>query len=302
MKSNRVRAARGKLAASMAVFGTISLFVKHISMPSAEIALFRAVIAIVILFFFHRIATGTFSLPVPRRELLPMLLSGAAMGFNWVLLFEAYRYTTVSVATLSYYFAPVLVMVLSPLLFHEHTNRKQRICFLFSTVGLVLVINVGKISFGDRNWIGILFGLGAAGLYASVMLLNKFCKHTRGLDRTLVQFAAAIVVLLGYVLLTSGITITTLDRTGLWNLLILGTVHTGFCYCLFFSGIKELPGQEAAILTYIDPFVSILVSVFLLHEPMTALQCLGGVLILGFTLLNELDLPLPARSTSTAKK
>lgn len=302
MEFKPLRAARVKLIAAMAIFGTISLFVKHIPMPSAEIALFRAVIAIVILFLFRWISSGSCFLPNLAGEWIPMLLSGVAMGFNWVFLFEAYRYTTVSVATLSYYFAPVIVIVLSPLLFHEHISRKQRICFLLSTVGLILVINVGQVSLENRNWIGILFGLGAAGLYASVMLLNKFCKRTSGLDRTLVQFAAAIVVLLIYVLFTSGITITELDRSGLFHLLILGIVHTGMCYCLFFSAIKDLPGQEAAILAYIDPFVSILISVFLLHERMTVLQGLGGVLILGFTLLNELEITLPSRFISPAKK
>lgn len=300
METRHLHAARLKIIAAMAIWGTISLFVKHIAMPSAETALFRAAIAIVILLLFKLVTGGKFNREDVRRELIPLLLSGAAMGFNWVLLFEAYRYTTVSVATLSYYFAPVIVMVLSPILFHEHTTWKQRICFILSTLGLVLVINVGEISLGDKNLTGILFGLGAASLYASVMLLNKFCKRVGGIDRTIIQFAAAIAVLLVYVLLTSGITVMTLDSTGLVNLLILGTVHTGICYCLFFSAVRDLPGQEAAILSYIDPFVSILVSVFILYESMTVLQIVGGVLILGFTLLNEIDLK-PAKKAESSK-
>ena len=299
METRHLHTARLKVTAAMAIWGTISLFVKHIAMPSAETALFRAAIAIVILLLFKLATGGNFNREDVRRELLPLLLSGAAMGFNWVLLFEAYRYTTVSVATLSYYFAPVIVMVLSPILFHEHTTWKQRICFILSTLGLVLVINVGEISLGDKNLTGILFGLGAASLYASVMLLNKFCKRVSGIDRTVIQFAAAIAVLLVYVLLTTGITVMALDSTGLVNLLILGTVHTGVCYCLFFSAVRDLPGQEAAILSYIDPFVSILVSVFILHESMTALQIAGGALILGFTLLNEIDLK-PVKQTKSS--
>ena len=297
LKPNRLRIARGKLITTMVIFGTLSLFVKKISMPSAEIALFRAVIALIILLIFKRLADGRFSSLNLQKEWFPLLLSGVTMGANWVLLFEAYRYTTVSVATLSYYFAPVLVAVLSPFLFHEHASWKQRVCFLFSTIGLVLVINVGQLSFGDRNVTGILFGLGAACCYASVILLNKFCKHVGGIDRTILQFFSAIIILLVYVLLTSGITITSLDRTGILNLLILGTIHTGFCYCLFFTAVKELPGQESAILSYVDPLVSILVSVFLLHEKITGLQCIGGALILGFALLNELDPKLPKNIT-----
>ena len=72
-------------------------------------------------------------------------------------------------------------------------------------------------------------------------------------------------------------------------LLVVGLVHTGITYCLYFSSLKELPGQETAILSYIDPLVAVLVSVLLLHEPMTMPQLIGGALILGFTVWNELE-------------
>ena len=68
---------------------------------------------------------------------------------------------------------------------------------------------------------------------------------------------------------------------------MVGLVHTGVTYCLYFSSLKELPGQKAAILSYLDPLVAVLVSVLVLGEQMTALQAVGGLLILGFTLWNE---------------
>ena len=71
-------------------------------------------------------------------------------------------------------------------------------------------------------------------------------------------------------------------------LLIVGLVHTGIVYCLYFASLKELPGQNAAILSYIDPLVAVILSVCLLEEDLTAAQIVGGILILGFTLYNEL--------------
>ena len=222
---------------------------------------------------------------------LGRLLSGAAMGVNWILLFEAYRYTSVSVATLSYYFAPVIVTLGCPILFHEKLTGKKFLCFVMSTLGLVLITGIGDTR-GSDDLKGILFGLGAAVFYATVILLNKSIHQVEGIHRTFLQFLSAIVVLIPYVLSTNGITLSSLNAVGWVNLLIVGLVHTGITYCLYFSSLKELPGQEAAILSYIDPLVAVLVSVTLLGESMTAMQVIGGALILGFTLLNELS-PVP---------
>ena len=136
---------------------------------------------------------------------------------------------------------------------------------------------------------GILFGLGAAAFYATVILLNKFIKNVDGIHRTFLQFLAAILILVPYVAVNSGVNIGSLNGTGWVCLLIVGLVHTGVTYCLYFSSLKELPGQKAAILSYIDPLVAVLVSVLLLGEKMTLWQLVGGGLILGFTLWNEVS-------------
>jgi len=274
------------MAVAMFIFGTLAPFVRNINVSSAELALYRAVLALVPVGLYLLITKQTLPLKQVKKELLLLLLSGAAMGINWILLFQAYRFTTVSVATLSYYFAPVLVMIVSPLLFKEKLTAKQGVCFAMSTVGLVLITGVG--GGGGQDLLGILFGLGAAVFYASVMLLNKFIKGVAGLHRTFIQFLAAIIVLVPYVALSGGFTLSGLDSVGWANLLIVGLVHTGLTYCMYFSALKELPGQKAAILSYIDPLVAVLVSILWLGEDMQPAHILGGALILGFTLWSEL--------------
>lgn len=283
-----VKKSRLMIAASMTIFGTIALFVRSISVTSAEIALYRAALATVLLGGFF-LATGSkIDLRAIRKELPLLLLSGTAMGINWILLFEAYRYTTVSVATLSYYFAPVIVTLVCPILFKEKMGAKQWVCFVMSTVGIVLITGIGDLSGSNRHFTGILFGLGAAVLYATVVLLNKFIKGVSGAHRTFLQFAAALLTLLPYVLLTSGFTLGNLDASGWISLLVVGIVHSGIAYCLYFSALKDIPGQEAAILSYIDPLVAVAVSVFVLGEQLMLTQLIGGILILGFTLYNEI--------------
>ena len=283
-----MKSSRAMLIASMTIFGTLGPFVRSISVSSGELALYRAILAGLLIAVYLLVTRQSIPFTKIRRSLPLLLISGVAMGFNWILLFEAYKYTTVSVATLSYYFAPVIVTAVCPFLFREKLTRRQLLCFVMSTLGIVLITGIGDLSAGANHIKGIAFGLGAACLYATVILLNKYIKGVQGLHRTFLQFCSAAVVLVPYVAFTDGCNLGTFDTKGWLCLAAVGVVHTGITYCLYFSSLKELPGQKAAILSYIDPLVAVLCSVLLLHEDMKITQIIGGAMILGFTLWNEL--------------
>lgn len=284
----RKKSSRLMLVSAMAIFGTLAPFVRNIGVSSAELSLYRALLAAAMIGLFL-LATGR-KLPVKnlKKELALLMVSGACMAVNWILLFEAYKYTTVAIATLSYYFAPVLVTVASAFLFREKLTKKNILCFLMSTLGIVIITGITNLGGGSNNGMGILCGLGAAVLYAGCILLNKFIKGVGGIERTFLQFLAAIIVMVPYVALTGSITIGNLDMSGWICLLIIGLVHTGITYCMYFTAVEHIPGQAVAILSYIDPLVAVIVGVAVLGEPLTESQIIGGVLILGFTLWNEL--------------
>ncbi len=280
---------RIKLLTAMLIFGSIAVFVKNIPLPSAEIALFRAYLAIAVIGLVLILKKTNPVKGLDRKTLLFLLLSGTAMGFNWILLFEAYNYTTTSIATLCYYFAPVLVTVLCPFLFREKMTLKQIVCFTASTVGVILIVGVSGGGGGDPLT-GVLLALSAAVLYATVVLFNKGIRGVDGISRTFLQFCAAALVLTPYVALTGGFEIGGIDTRGLIFLIAVGVIHSGLAYCLYFSALAHMPGQEASLLSYADPLLAVILSVTLLSEPITVWQILGGVLILGFSLLNELEL------------
>ena len=273
---------------SMFIFGTIALFVKYVPLSSGEIALFRAVLAAILIGLYLLITKKKIGIKNIKKELPLIIASGMAMGFNWIFLFEAYKYTTVSVATLSYYFAPVIVTVMCPIIFKEKMCLRQWLCFIFSTIGIALITGLGDLSSTSNHFIGILYGLGAAVLYASVILINKSIHTIEGIQRTFLQFLAAISILIPYVLLTSGINLSNLNYTGIVCLLVVGLIHTGITYCMYFSSLKDMKGQSVAILSYIDPLVAVIISVVILHETITIYQIIGGLLIIGFTLWNEI--------------
>ncbi len=287
MKSTKQ--ARFSIILSMVIWGTLAPFVRNIPVSSGELALYRAILATMMLSFYLLRTKQSICLRSLGKELYYLLFSGIAMGFNWILLFEAYKYTTVAISTLSYYFAPVIVTIASPFLFKEKITVRQVLCFAMATLGLTLVIGITNLGRSGNDAIGIAFGLGAAALYATVILLNKHIKGVSGIHRTFLQFLAAILVLIPYVGFTGGVNLSQLNTVGWICLLVVGFVHTGITYCLYFSSVKEIPGQEAAILSYVDPLVAVVIGIVLLSEPLSWQQLVGGSMILGFTLWNELD-------------
>ena len=273
---------------SAVVFGTIGVFKRHIPLSASQVALYRAVMAVMVLGGYLLLSGQKIIGHGLKKKLPLLLLSGGAMDFNWVLLFEAYTHTTVSAATLAYYLGPLLAAILCPLLFKERMNGRQWVCVLISALGLALITGFGDPAAASNHLLGVGLGLGAAALYASVMLLNKAIDGVPALQRTLLQFVAASLVLLPYTMLTDSPAPAPMTAGNWAALITLGVIHTGIIYCLYFSALRQLPGQQAAILSYIDPLTAVLLSVFLLGEGMTEIQILGGAMILGGALGNEI--------------
>lgn len=278
-----------KLTASMAIFGTVGIFVKYIPMPSSVIASIRGLGGMLFLLLLTLISGKTISKKSIKKNLPILLFSGAFIGINWILLFESYRYTSVATATLCYYLAPVIVILLSPLVLKEKLTLRKLLCVLGALVGMFFVSGVaenGIPSFSEIK--GVLLGIGAAAFYATVIMLNKKLKDIESNDRTLVQLGVAGAAILPYALLTENISEIKLDTTAVILLAVVAIVHTGISYVLYFGSIKELSTQTVAIFSYIDPIVAILLSALFLKESMTVYGVIGAVLILGSTLISEL--------------
>lgn len=275
---------------SMVIFGTIGLFTRNIDISSSELSLYRAILATLFLGFYLAVSKKRIDFNAVKKQIPLLILSGIALAFNWIFLFESYKHTAISVATLTYYFAPVIVTVASSVIFKEKLSPLKIMCFVMSAVGMVFIIDPQNIISGAVNPEGVLFGLLAAIFYATVIILNKYIKHVESIERNLLQFIVVIVILTPYVLLTDGFNLGELHGIGIVSILILGFVHTGFTYCIYFKSVSALPGQETAILSYIDPLVAVIISFLVFKETMTVSQIIGGIMILGFTLLNELPI------------
>ena len=285
-----------KLTLSMVIFGTIGIFRRYIPLPSSLVAMTRGLTGMLFLLLVMLLRKRGMNRAAVRRKLGMLCLSGAAIGVNWILLFEAYNYTSVATATLCYYLAPMFVILASPLVVGERLTAKKLICVLAALLGMVFVSGVLESGGGSSDLKGVLLGLGAAVLYASVVLMNKQLGDVPAYDRTIVQLGSSAAVLLPYVLLTEDMGALTFTPNTIGLLLVVGIVHTGIAYALYFGSLMQLKAQTAAILSYIDPVVAVLLSALVLREHMSLLSGLGAVLVLGAAVVSE----LPSRRKKAA--
>lgn len=273
---------------AMGIFGTIGIFIKYIPLSSAMIAFCRGLLGVAFLAAVMLLTRKKPDKSAIRKNLLLLFFSGAAIGLNWILLFESYRYTTVATATVCYYLAPLFLILASPLL-GEKLTLKKLLCVGVALIGLVFVSGVIEGGLPDLPEIkGILFGIGAAVLYASVMLLNKKLSPIAAYDKTVLQLLFATLVLLPYLLLAGGLSLPTMTA-GQWLLLgLVGILHTGIAYTLYFGAMKDLPAKTIAIFSYLDPVIAVILSALILREQITLWGIIGTVLILGSALYSEL--------------
>lgn len=275
---------------SVMIFGTIGIFVRYINLASSEIALLRGFIGSLFLLAITMINNQKISWTNIKKNIPVLLLSSFALGFNWIFLFQAYKNTTIANASLSYYFAPVFVIVMSPIVLKEKISFKKCVYIGVGIFGMFLIVqNSGNSDVEYNHLVGICYGIIAAVFYATLMLTNKFIKNMNGLETTLLQLSLATIILIPYVFVTEGVNLFRIAGFSVVCIIILGVIHTGLGFYLFFYGMKGLKAQSIAVLSYIDPVTSLFASFIIFDEKMTVLQIIGAVMLLGSTFISEIS-------------
>ena len=182
---------------------------------------------------------------------------------------------------------PTIVILLSPIVFRERLDAKRLACAFAAIVGMLFVSGVLSGGAGQVHIGGILFGLGAAAFYATVIILNKKIVVGDIYAKTIIQLAGAALVMIPYVLLTEGVPDLSMSAAGVGTVLLVGIVHTGITYALYFGSMQRLRAQTVAVLSYIDPVFALLLSAAVLHESLTPLGIVGAVLIIGSAIISE---------------
>ncbi|MDO4810741.1 MAG: DMT family transporter [Eubacteriales bacterium] len=275
---------------SMLVFGTVGIFRRYIPLPSALLACCRGVIGSAFLLILAALQKGRTRQRIGAKKTAILAFVGALIGINWLLLFEAYNYTTVATATLCYYMEPTIVVLLSPLVFREKLTVKKGLCALVAVIGMVFVSGVIESGMPSLTEIkGVLFGLGAAVLYAAVVMINKKLPGIEAYQKTIIQLFSAAVIMAPYLLLAQDFSAVRINTRSIVMIGILGLIHTGLNYAIYFGSMDGLHAQSVALFSYLDPVTALILSALILHETMSGWGIIGAVLILGAALISEFD-------------
>ena len=272
---------------AMVIVGTIGVFRRSIPVSSAVLAFTRGILGSLSLAIFVKLRGGRIFNGIERKKVVRLIVNGAVIGINWIFLFEAYRFTTVAVATLCYYLQPTLLILVSPIVFNEKLTGKKMFFALTAFIGMVLVSGVIGGGAQEGNLRGVFFGLCAAILYTAAVIGNKKVTDVDPYEKTIIQLASAALVVAPYILLTEDISEISFTPKTIILILIVGVIHTGLVYLFYFGSMENLSAQAVAVLSYIDPVVAIFASCIFLKEPLGLPEVAGAVLIIGSAILSE---------------
>ena len=282
------RKARLQLIFTMLLFGTLGTLSRFIDMPSSVIALGRAffsVLTIILILAFRRQKLDWDDI---KRNIGWLTLSSVFMCCNWVCQFEAFKYTTIAVSTLCYYMQPVFYILAAAIVIKEKLSPRKLVCVAVAFCGMIFVSGVLQTGFHISELKGVLFGIAGGFFYAMVVLINKYMKDISPVNTTIMQMALVSLIMLPYSAATGGLAAARVTTVGIICLIVLGALHTGIAYIIYFDAVNKLSAQTVGILSYIDPVEAVLLSAFFLKEPLTIWTIIGAVMILGATAVSEL--------------
>ena len=291
MEKKNGRATLGVITA-MLIFATIGIFREYTPLPSGLLAMSRGLIGAGFLFLITLFSKKQADQKVSKKSFVMLAISGIMIGINWILLFEAFIYTTVPIATLSYYMAPIFVIFGASVVLGEKLTPTKIVCAFVAFLGLVLVAfgsDNGGAQTGKNHPLGIILGVGAAALYAGDIIINKVVDGVTSEKRTLIQLFAAGLVCIPYTLFAEDVASVKFTALSVVLLLVMGIFHTGVAYTVYFGSMKKLRAGTVALLSYIDPVGSVILALlFIKGSALTAMGWVGAVLVLGAAVVSEM--------------
>ncbi len=287
-QDNNDSRAKLNLLFTIVLFGTIGTLSRFINMPSSVICLGRAFFGVIIILAVITLRRERPDYEAIKRNIGWLTLSSFLMCANWICQFEAFKYTTIATSTLCYYMQPVFYILAAAVVLRERLSARKIVCVIIAFCGMILVSGVLQTGLHFSEMRGVLFGVSGGFFYAMVVLINKYMKDISPMNTVIVQLAMVSLIMLPYSALTGAFREVSITMTGIICLLVLGFLHTGIGYIIYFDAVNRLPAQTVGIMSYIDPVEAILLSAFFLKEPISVYTIIGAVMILGAAAFSEL--------------
>ena len=280
-----LRKERLKYITAVVLYGTVGMCLRYVQLPSDAAALCRGVIGALFIYVYQCIRHTRPDTAAIRRNMRWLIMSGICLGLNWIFLFAAYSTTTVAIASLCNYMAPILVILAAPVLLKENIRKDKLKYVLIALAGIVLVS--GLQDAGSVNLTGVAEDLAGAVCFAALVICNRKIRDISSLDKAVVQLGISALTVFPYVLYANRGGIPMPDMRSVMIMIMVGILQTGVAYVLYFSGMGSLPVQTVALLGYLEPVVSVLCSALILKETMSWSGWLGAGMIIFAAAMSE---------------
>lgn len=239
---------------------------------------FFAAIVLLLVCYFQRSSLR----PKRSREGFLLLGQGALLALHWIAFFQSINVSNVAIGLLSYSSFPLFTAVLEPLLLHRRPSRIQIVAAVFILAGIYLL--VPSFTLQNTTTAGVAWGVLAGATFALLSVTNRWLGRTySSLLISLYQNGTAAIVLLPIFFVT-GLDAVWAPQT-LLLLLLIGVVCTALAHTLFISSMRSLSAQAASLIASLEPVWGIVFGLFLIGSIPTGRTIIGGVIIVGATLL-----------------
>ncbi|NJE26171.1 EamA/RhaT family transporter [Thermococcus sp. MV5] len=271
---------RVKIIFSMLIWGSVGIFARYSGLDGLKLAFYRVLLGSILLILIHSLKNtgwvrGAFLNMRPKIGLVFLL--GFVLALNWVFFFSAIMYTDIAKATLIYYLAPIIVVILSSMFLKENITKIRIALVCLAFLGAFLIGSQTEMSLGNKDFIGIVFAFLGAIFYASVTILGRYLRDIDSSNLTFFQLFFATLILFP-VLVSVGDFRVSLNSFVV--VIFIAIIHTVFALFIYMDGLKEVEANEAALLSYLDPLSAIVYAAILLGEIPTFRTVIGGSLIL----------------------
>ncbi len=277
-----------KFVSSVVLFGTLTVILYYLNMPPVITVFFRGSLGFLTVMVVMFAMGKRPDFKAIKSNLLWLIVSGAALGINWVFLFSAYNYVGVAVATLINYMAPMFAIFLSAFIYKERLSLAKLLCIIVTFIGVVFASGIFGKKVDFFNPIGILIAGIATLSFVVIIFCNKKFKDISFYDKTTFQLGTSAIVVLPFALNVFGDLDRAFDLKTIVLIAIVGIVQTGIAYCFYFDGIGKLPIQTSSILGYIEPALAVILSMTVLKQPTSVIGILGAILVIGGAIASEI--------------
>jgi drug/metabolite transporter (DMT)-like permease len=268
-----------RVALAGVIWGSIPVFVRMVNASPFVIVFWRVAFAAAAVFI-YLLVTGKISelARLTRRTVLALLAVGALLAGNWALFFGAFALTRVAVVELLSYTGPVFVAALAPLVARERYDRRIVVPLTLALGGTALIIGLGQLSLHDASGLwGALVAFCTALIYAALMLSGKQLLGT--VSAPVLAFGEYVFATI--LLLPAAILLPGPSSSKEWGALAtLGVVHTAIAILIFFSGLRVVRADHAAVFTYAEPVTAVIFAAVFLAEPLSWATAVGGVAVI----------------------